>query len=246
MFIAANWKMNLDKSKIYDFVKVLDSFIFNANVQACIFPSTINIDYLASLSKDIPVLIGGQCCHHQLNGAFTGDVSASSLKSSGCSYVILGHSERREIHNESNSYIKKCATTAIRSGLIPIVCVGESLETRKSGKALNYIKLQINECLPEIIDNIIIAYEPIWAIGTGLIPNNDQIEEVHTLIKKVINRKNNKIIKVLYGGSVNNINANDIMSIKNVDGTLIGGASLNVKDFLAIYSSAVKQINVNS
>ena len=244
MFIAANWKMNLDKVKIYDFVIGLNNFNFNDKVKACIFPSSIYLDYLSSLVKDIPVSLGCQNCHYQENGAFTGDISSSSLKLLGCDYVILGHSERRLTYNEDNNYIKKCAEAAIFSGLTPIICVGENFETRASGKALNYIKTQINECLPDIYENIFIAYEPIWAIGTGKIPSKDQIYEMHTLIKNESNKKNNKIVKVLYGGSVNAINAFDIMSINNVDGTLIGGASLNIKDFLAIYSSAVKQINV--
>ncbi len=246
MFIAANWKMNLNKAEINDFVKGIIDFKFNDEVKACIFPSSINIDYLFSLTQDIPVYLGGQNCHYKQNGAYTGDISSTSLKLSGCDYVILGHSERRQTYNEDNNYIKKCAEAAIHSGLTPIICVGENLETRKSGITLDHIKVQINQCLPDMYEFIFIAYEPIWAIGTGKIPDNDQIEEIHTLIKNVSNSKKNKTVKVLYGGSVNVINANQIMSIKNVDGILIGGASLNVKDFLAIYSSAVKQINMIS
>ena len=246
MFIAANWKMNMDKVKIHDFVKDLSGFKFNDEVKACIFPSYVHIDYLSSIAQDLSVSLGAQNCHHKENGAYTGDISPASLKLSGCDYVILGHSERRYAYHENNHYVRKCAEAAISSNLIPIVCVGESLKTRQDGGALEYIKIQINECLPQVCDNLLIAYEPIWAIGTGIIPDVDQIEEVHTLIKNELNIKKIKSAKVLYGGSVNAINANNIMSIKNVDGTLIGGASLNVKDFLAIYSSAVKQINVIS
>ena len=246
MFIAANWKMNLNKAEIYDFVKALSDFEFNDKVKACIFPSSINIDYLFSLIQDIPVYLGGQNCHYKQNGAYTGDISSASLKSSGCDYVILGHSERRKIYNEDNNYIKKCAKAAINSGLTPIICVGESLEVRESGNALDFIKLQINQSLPEVNEHFLIAYEPIWAIGTGKTPSDNQIEEIHTLIKNELNCQKNNIVKVLYGGSANEINANQIMSIKNVDGILIGGASLNVKDFLAIYCSAVKQINMFS
>ena len=246
MFIAANWKMNLDKIKINNFIKGINTFKFDIKVKACIFPSTIHLDFLGSKIKNTPVLLGGQNCHYEESGAFTGDVSSTSLRSSGCDYVILGHSERRTYYNEDNIHVKKCAESAINCGLIPIVCVGESLQIRESGNAIDYIKTQINECLPDYYKHMFIAYEPIWAIGTGIIPDNDQIEEIHTLIKKESNRKNNNVVTVLYGGSVNAINANNIMSIKNVDGTLIGGASLNVKDFLAIYSSAVKQIKVIS
>lgn len=246
MFIAANWKMNLDKEKIYSFIKNLSGFEFNDHVKACIFPSSIHIEYLFSIIQGTPLFLGGQNCHYMENGAFTGDISPISLKSYGCNYVILGHSERRQTYNEDNFYIKKCAEAAIKSGLIPIICVGESLEVRESGDALDYINSQIVECLPEFYERIFFAYEPIWAIGTGKIPSDYEIEEVHTLIKNVSNKKKNKIIKVLYGGSVSAINAHNIMSIRNVDGTLIGGASLNVKDFLAIYSAAVKQINIIS
>ena len=246
MFIAANWKMNLDKEEIYNFVKGTNDFKFDDKVKACIFPSSIHIDYLYSLIKDIPVYLGGQNCHYKQNGAFTGDISSTSLKLSGCDYVILGHSERRKTYYEDNNYINKCADAAINSGLTPIICVGESLDVRESGNALDYIKLQIKQSLSDVNGSFFIAYEPIWAIGTGKTPNDDQIEEVHTLIKNELNAQKNKIVKVLYGGSVNVINANQIMSIKNVDGILIGGASLNVKDFLAIYSSAVKQINMIS
>ena len=246
MFIAANWKMNLNKTEIHDFVRGISDFKFNDKVKACIFPSSINIDYLFSLTQNISVYLGGQNCHYKQNGAYTGDISSASLKSSGCDYVILGHSERREIYNEDHNYIKKCAEAAINFGLTPIICVGESLEVREGGNALDHIKLQIKQSLPETNEPFFIAYEPIWAIGTGKIPNVDQIEEIHTFIKNELNVKKNKIVKVLYGGSVNVINANQIMSINNVDGVLIGGASLNVKDFLAIYSSAVKQINVIS
>ena len=246
MFIAANWKMNLNKKEIYDFVKDTNHFKFDVKVKACIFPSTIHIDYLSSLTQDISVYLGGQNCHYKQDGAYTGDISPASLKLSGCDYVILGHSERRKTYNEDNNYIKKCAAAAINAGLTPIVCVGESLEVRESGNALDYIKLQIKESLSDIYGSFFIAYEPIWAIGTGKTPNYEQIEEIHTLIKNEVNAPKNKTVKVLYGGSVNVMNANQIMSIKNVDGVLIGGASLNVKDFLAIYSSAVKQINVIS
>ncbi len=240
MFIAANWKMNLNKNQIYDFIKNIQDFSFNKDVQACIFPSVIFIDYLSFLIENLPIHLGGQCCHYKDNGAFTGEVSPVSLKMLGCDYVILGHSERRVNYNEDNDYIKKCALSAINSNLIPIICVGENHEIRQKGNALEYIKTQINECLPENYNKAYIAYEPIWSIGTGQIPNDSQIEEIHTLIKNEVKKISNNSVKVLYGGSVNPKNAKNIMSINNVDGTLIGGASLNVKDFLAIYNSAVK------
>ena len=168
------------------------------------------------------------------------------MKECGCEYVILGHSERRAQYNEDNNFIKKCAHSAIDAGLKPIICVGESIEIRNSGNAINFIKSQLDECLPENCKDIYIAYEPMWSIGTGIIPSINQIEEIHSIIKIQAIKKNIDTTKVLYGGSVKPDNAEKIMSIDNVDGTLIGGASLNVKDFLAIYCSAVKQIKVIS
>ena len=246
MFIAANWKMNLNKKQIQEYIVHLENFQFNDRVKACIFPSFIFIDYLSSLILDKSISLGSQNCHFETNGAFTGDISPYSLKQYGCEYVILGHSERREQYNENNNFIKKCAHSAIDAGLMPIICVGESIEIRNSGNAINFIKSQIDECLPENCKDIYIAYEPMWSIGTGIMPNNNEIEEIHSLIKNEAVKKNIDTIKVLYGGSVKPDNAEKIMSIDNVDGTLIGGASLNVKDFLAIYCSAVKQIKVIS
>ena len=240
MFIAANWKMNLNKNQIYDFINNIQDFKFSNDVEACIFPSSIFIDYVATLIKNSSILLGAQNCHFSEKGAFTGETSPISLKLLGCNYVLLGHSERRINNNENSNYVRKCSFSAINSDLIPIICVGESFETRDKGNALDYIKNQVHESLPENYNQAYIAYEPIWSIGTGQIPSHNEIEEIHTLIKDEVKKVTNKSVKVLYGGSVNPKNAKEIMSINNVDGTLVGGASLNVKDFLAIYSSAVK------
>ena len=240
MFIAANWKMNLNKNQIYDFINNIQDFKFSNDVEACIFPSSIFIDYVANLIKNSSILLGAQNCHFSEKGAFTGETSPISLKLLGCNYVLLGHSERRINNNENSNYVRKCSFSAINADLIPIICVGESLETRDKGNALDYIKNQVHESLPENYKQAYIAYEPIWSIGTGQIPSHNEIEEIHTLIKDEVKKVTNKSVKVLYGGSVNPKNAKEIMSINNVDGTLVGGASLNVKDFLAIYSSAVK------
>ncbi len=244
MFIAANWKMNLDKSSIEDFSNGLKNFELNNKIKLCIFPPTIYISYLYSLIQTLPIYIGGQNCHYKDFGAFTGEVSSISLKDSGCKYVILGHSERRKNNLESNVFIKKCAQTAIKAGLIPIICVGENLDQRQNGSALDFIKQQVEESTPEKFDNIYIAYEPIWSIGTGVIPTSLEINEAHTQIKNILS-KSSKNVKVLYGGSVVYSNAKQILSVNSVDGLLIGGASLNIKDFLAIYSSAVKQLDIN-
>ncbi len=245
MFIAANWKMNLDKKSIKSFVEHLKIHKFSKNVQLCIFPPTIYIDFLSKLIKNIPISIGGQNCHHQSFGAFTGEISAISLKEFGCDYVILGHSERRMYNKETNENIKKCAQFGIKSNLRPIICVGENLDQRENGKAINFIEKQITDCLPEHFNELTIAYEPIWSIGTGKIPLQSEIREMHKNIKEIIFSKSKKNVKVLYGGSVNEQNIQEILSVNNVDGVLIGGASLKIKDFLAIYSSAVKHLEKN-
>ena len=246
MFIAANWKMNLDKSSIETFSNIIQSYEFSKQINTCIFPPNVYINYLKKLIRKLPISVGGQNCHYETKGAFTGEISSSSLKDVGCEYVILGHSERRINNNESNRHVQKCVSSAIDSNLIPIVCVGEFLENREKGTALDFIAKQINESLPKSFKNIIIAYEPIWSIGTGKIPSKIEIKEMHKHIKDILYLKYNKSIKVLYGGSVNSSNICDILLVNNVDGLLIGGASLNAKDFLAIYSSTVKHLNKSS
>jgi len=243
MLIAANWKMNLNKNEIKLFCKFLKKNNFSNHVKTCIFPQSIYIDLLAKLLNNTPVYVGGQNCHYDISGPFTGEISAFSLKEMGCEYVILGHSERRQLFNESNSYIKKCSESAINNSIIPIICVGESYDDRKNKNALNFVKEQILNSIPSTEKNLCIAYEPIWSIGTGEIPDKDEIFEMHEHIKEVAYSILKRNIKVLYGGSVNINNINEVLSVGNVDGVLVGGASLKVKDFLAIYEAVVKHIN---
>ena len=243
MLIAANWKMNLDKNSIKSFIEQLRSAKFSDDIKVCIFPPIIYVNFLYELIKNTPILIGGQNCHHQSFGAFTGEVSAISLREFGCEYVILGHSERRIYNKETNENIKKCTESAIRANLKPIVCVGENIDTRENGTAKKFIKKQILESLPEKFDKLTIAYEPVWSIGTGKIPNKDEIKEMHKFIKEIVYSKAKKNIDVLYGGSVNQTNIKDILSVENVDGVLVGGSSLKIKEFLAIYSSAVMYLS---
>ncbi len=245
MFIAANWKMNLDKKSIKSFINHLQYFEFSKDIQMCIFPPTIYIDFLHKLIKNIPILIGGQNCHHLSFGAFTGEVSATSLKEFGCDYVLLGHSERRIYNKETNERVKKSAQFGVQSNLRPIICVGENLDQRVNGKAIDFIEKQITDCLPDEFDELTIAYEPIWSIGTGKVPNQTEIMEMHKNIKEIVFSKSKKNVKVLYGGSVNENNIQEILSVNNVDGVLVGGASLKIKDFLAIYVSAVKHLEKN-
>ncbi len=246
MFIAANWKMNLSKKSISYFIESLQSVEFSKTVNACIFPPSTYIDFLLNSIGKLPISVGGQNCHYELSGAFTGEISPLFLKDIGCTYVILGHSERRCFNNETNEDIKLKIQSAIKADLNPILCVGEKLIDREQGNANKFIKNQIIGCLPENLDKTFIAYEPIWSIGTGKIPNYSQISEMHKHIKEIVFDITRKNIKVLYGGSVNKKNISNILKIKDVDGVLVGGASLNVKDFLAIYSAAVKHLCENN
>ena len=245
MLIAANWKMNLGKSEIDQFSNFLQSNEFHDRLDVCIFPPSVYINYLNTRIENLPISIGAQNCYHEFTGPFTGEVSPTSLKDIGCKYVLVGHSERRINNNESNLYVQKCTSAAIKSNLIPIICVGETLKDRESGIALDFIEKQLIESIPSSFENIFVAYEPIWSIGTGKIPSSSEIKEMHKHIKQVISSKFNNSIKVIYGGSVNPSNVSDILNVNEVDGVLIGGASLNPKDFLAIYHSTVKHLNLS-
>ena len=156
----------------------------------------------------------------------------------------MGHSERRQIFNETNDHIKKCSEAAINAKLTPIICVGENLDDRNAKKALDFVKEQILNSIPVTKKEVIIAYEPIWSIGTGIIPSKNEIFEMHDYIKKIVQSLLNIKVKVLYGGSVNLSNLEEVLSVNGVDGVLVGGASLKVKDFLAIYDAVVKHVNI--
>ena len=244
MIIAANWKMNLNLNDINLFSESLKINNFSNHVQVCIFPQSLHLNYLINLLKTTPVYFGGQNCYLKTTGPYTGEISPVALKEIGCDYVILGHSERRQIFNETNDHIKKCSEAAINANLTPIICVGESLDNRNNKKALDFVKEQILNSTPVTKNEIIIAYEPIWSIGTGIIPSKEEIFEMHDFIKKIAYSLLNAKVKILYGGSVNLNNLEEVLSVNNVDGILVGGASLKVKDFLAIYEAVVKHVSI--
>jgi len=184
------------------------------------------------------IAIGGQDCHAQPHGAFTGDISAAMLADSGCSHVIVGHSERRSMHGETSLDVCAKAKAALSRNLIPIVCVGETWEQREAGHAKAVVVAQIKESIPDGVDSgaFVVAYEPIWAIGSGRAATADDIDFMHAAIKKTLAGKtaDGSEGAVLYGGSVKPSNAREILELYNVDGALIGGASLNARDFLDI------------
>lgn len=189
--------------------------------------------------------VGGQSCHSDVRGAFTGDLSAEMLKDAGADYLIVGHSERRSMHGERSAYVQDQAEAGLRAGLIPIVCVGETYNQRRLGETNEVITRILRKSLPKLEDgagDLAVAYEPIWAIGTGEIPMVNEIAAVHALIRQLLIETygpRSETMRILYGGSMKPSNAADILAIENVNGGLIGGASLKADDFMAIYAAAV-------
>jgi triosephosphate isomerase len=186
-----------------------------------------------------PLRIGGQDCHHEISGSFTGDISAAMLKKVGCQYVILGHSERRAGHFETSEIVGKKIKAALSEKIIPIICVGESKETREQSRHLEFVYKQIMNSVPTDVkfDKLVIAYEPVWSIGTGVVPSLEQISEMAKLIKKVFNEKFQGLANeyfVLYGGSATSLNSKEILSIHGIDGLLVGKSSLDAEEFFKI------------
>jgi triosephosphate isomerase len=237
--IAGNWKMNgLQVSGRVLIEGLLAKSAENPGLKCdlLVCPPTTLLGSSADRLAGKAVALGAQDCHWEKSGAHTGDISAEMLKDIGCSYVIVGHSERRADHGESNAQVKVKAAAAQGAGLVPIVCVGETLEERDAGKALAVIEQQVRQSVPDGLP-FVLAYEPVWAIGTGRTPTLADIGEVHALIrnllKEVIGAGADEI-RILYGGSVKPANAAEILAVANVDGALVGGASLKAEDFWQI------------
>jgi triosephosphate isomerase len=237
---AGNWKMNGLKGALaeLDALKTAHPVADSADILIC--PPATLIAAAAKACADSPVGIGGQDCHAETAGAFTGDISAEMLVDSGACAVILGHSERREAHEESSELVRAKARTAQAAGLCAIVCVGESLAQREAANTLDIIAGQLATSLPDssTAETLVIAYEPIWAIGTGKIPSMAQIGEVHDFIRARLERRFGadigRGVRLLYGGSVTAENAKQIFDVPNVDGALVGGASLKADSFSPI------------
>jgi len=243
--IAGNWKMNGLESALDTIVIVGDRLAAtppgNASVLIC--PPATLIAGAARRAGDV-LMIGGQDCHAEAEGAHTGDVSARMLADAGARYVIVGHSERRADHGESSQMVRAKADAANAAGLIPIICIGETLAEREANRTLDIVGAQIEHSLPHPGPEIVIAYEPVWAIGTGLTPTSAQIAEVHGFIRDTLTDSwgaEAPSIKILYGGSMKPGNAGEILAVANVDGGLIGGASLEAESFLSIVSAAESQ-----
>lgn len=236
--IVANWKMNLSLLEARDLVVSLTSRAQEIPSTLCICPPFPYLSLIQGRLINTPFDLGAQDCSLHDNGAHTGDVSAQMLKELGCSFVIAGHSERRISHQESNAVVKGKAERIHEQGMTAIVCVGESHAQRTSGKTLENIEEQLKGSLPShpTFENTVIAYEPVWAIGTGQVPTLEEIQETHAFIRTFLKKLSSDAghCRILYGGSVKADNAREILSLDDVDGVLVGGASLKADTFLAI------------
>ncbi|MCI2393346.1 triose-phosphate isomerase [Aliiroseovarius sediminis] len=238
---AGNWKMNGTSASLKE-LKSLAEAHPNPNCDILICPPATLIDRAAKTAPE-QIAIGGQDCHPNATGAHTGDISAQMLADAGASHVILGHSERREDYEESDADVREKVVAALGAGLKVIVCVGESLAERDARNTLDIIGGQMAGSIPDVVtgENLVVAYEPIWAIGTGKVPTLDQIGEVHDFIRLRLVRRFGEGVglstRILYGGSVKPSNAADIFDVSNVDGALVGGASLSAADFSPIVTA---------
>jgi triosephosphate isomerase len=240
--VAGNWKMNGLKSSAKVLTEIHAGYTpgLKAKVELAVCPPATLVSLFAYASVGSRVAIGGQDCHAKESGAFTGDLSAEMLADAGATYVIVGHSERRQYHKEKDVDVCAKAVAAHRAGLTAIVCVGETREEREAGKTLSVVRKQLRGSIPVDSNshNLVVAYEPVWAIGTGLTPTIADVAEVHALIRDELRRLVGKAdapkVRILYGGSVKPSNATELMAVENVNGALVGGASLVAADFLAI------------
>jgi triosephosphate isomerase (TIM) len=243
--IVGNWKMHGQISAAQDYVAELSGLCQRhplPHVALAVCPAFPHLALMLALCKDLPVSIGGQDCHTAEHGAHTGDTSAAMLADLGCVYTIVGHSERRQHHGETDALIQAKARAAQAQGLIPIVCIGEMLAEREAGQTLAVLERQVRAAVPAnaLPENLVVAYEPVWAIGTGKVAQPEQVAEAHAHIRAVLRALDGDLadVKILYGGSVKPDNAAVLMATRDVDGALVGGASLNAADFYAIALAA--------
>ncbi len=239
---AGNWKMNGLRSALGE-VGILAADHLDPACEVVLCPPATLVRSMAKTCRENCVTIGAQDCHENSSGAHTGDISAEMLADAGAEYVILGHSERREAYDETDETVRNKAKAAWSAGLRAIICVGESASERKAANTLDIIGGQLAGSIPDAAtgENLVIAYEPIWAIGTGLVPSIGDIGEVHDFIRMRLERRFGpgvgRSVRILYGGSMNAGNAADIVQVPNVDGGLIGGASLKAADFSKIITA---------
>ncbi len=244
--VAGNWKMNgltASLAELKAMREAVDAGKAGAAELAVCPPATL-LAQAAWALKGGKVSLGAQDCHAKDSGAYTGDIAAPMIKDAGASYVIVGHSERRQYHGETDAAVKAKAEAALKAGLTAIVCVGETRAEREAGKAIAIVSTQVRGSLPAsgAPETVVIAYEPVWAIGTGLTPTPANVAEVHAAIRKLLGEVYGAVgakLRILYGGSVKPSNAKELLGLANVDGALVGGASLKAVDFMAIAATYV-------
>ncbi len=249
-FVAGNWKMNTDGPSSMDLAEriALESVgIANQSVTVAVCPPFVYLQAVVKVLKSSSIAVGAQNSYFEPKGAFTGEISISMLKDIGCTYCLCGHSERRHVIGETDGLINQKVIAAINGGLLPILCVGELLAEREASKTEEVVTRHVKKGLAglsaEKVSAVTIAYEPVWAIGTGLTATPQQAQEVHDFIRKLLGQmydeKLAEEIRIQYGGSVKPDNAEELMSKKDVDGLLVGGASLKADDFIAIIRAAI-------
>jgi triosephosphate isomerase len=237
--IVGNWKMNGLQRSVAELEKIIAGAGGLAKADILVCPPATLVRTFAMAAMRSKIAIGGQDCHAEVSGAFTGDISAEMLADAGAVAVIVGHSERRTLHGESDAQVRAKVLAAWRAGIAAIACVGETRGEREAKHTLDVVGRQLDGSLPDRItaENLVVAYEPVWAIGTGLTPTPDNVAEVHQFIRKKLTARYGETaekFRILYGGSVKPSNAKELMGIANVDGALVGGASLKADEFLGI------------
>lgn len=246
-FVAGNWKMNLDRAGAVALAQAVANGVPQATkVEVAVLPPSLYVHAVAAVLTGTSVGWGVQNVYWRPNGAYTGEISVAMAKDLGCSYAVIGHSERRHVLGESDEDVNNKVRAVLEGGLIPILCVGETLEEREAGQTLAVVERQLLAALAGVggtrVRQVVIAYEPVWAIGTGRNATPKQAEEVHAALRKLLaDRYNEEVaqaIRIQYGGSVTPDNARDLLSQPNIDGALVGGASLKADPFLKIVAAA--------
>jgi triosephosphate isomerase len=237
--IAGNWKLNILPSQANALIQELIPLVQGAKAEVLVCPPFVTIPAAGWALKGTNIKLGAQNLYWQESGAFTGEISGPFLKDAGCSYVVIGHSERRQYFGETDATVNQRTVAALKAGLVPIVCVGETLAEREGNQTFNVIEKQVRDGLKNITDpRLVVAYEPVWAIGTGKTATDAQANEVHVFIRKLLKELLGEAVaggvRILYGGSVKPDNIKGLMAQSDIDGALVGGASLKAKDFAGI------------
>jgi triosephosphate isomerase len=248
MLIAGNWKMNTDRDEAVELARTIIEAVgeSSVDVKIAVCPPFVNLDAVSTVAKGSVVRLGAQNMHAAASGAYTGEVSAAMLTALGCHYVIIGHSERRQYFGESDLTVNQKVHSAVAAGLVPIICVGESLEQRESNRQNEVVGKQLTVALNELSDlasdQLVVAYEPVWAIGTGRTASPEQAQEMHAMIRKILvatfGQDVGGSVDILYGGSMKPGNAEELLAMPDVNGGLIGGAGLKADQFAQIVEAA--------